>query len=55
MKNKTVLPIPAIDFTKAVPNLKKIFNKPTNIYVMPDLYFMTKFRNIPKNETQTHH
>ena len=46
MKNKTALPILAVDFTKAVPSLKKISNKPTNIYVMPDLYFTTKLREI---------
>ena len=46
MKKKTALPIPAVDFTKAVPSLKKVFNKPINICVMSDLYFTTKFRYI---------
>jgi len=46
MKNKTALPIPAVDFRKVVLRLKKFFNKPTNIYVPPDLYFTTKLREI---------
>lgn len=46
MKTKTPLPTPAVDFTKAVPSLKKIFNQNINIYVTPDAFFVTKFREI---------
>ena len=46
LKTKTVLPIPAVDFTKAAPSLKRIFNIPINIYVVPDAFFVTKFREI---------
>ena len=46
LKTKTALPIPAVDFTKAEPNLKKIFNKSTKIYVTPDSFFVTNFREI---------
>jgi len=49
-----VLPIPAVDFTKAATSLKKIFNKPTNIYITPDLYFTTKFREIFQNTKLRH-
>ena len=31
MKTKTALAIPAVNFAKAVPGLKKIFNQPLNI------------------------
>jgi len=46
MKTKTPLPIPAVDFTKAAPSLKKIFNQTINIYVTPDAFFVTNFREI---------
>jgi len=46
MKTKTALAIPVVVFTKAVPGLKKIFNQPLNIYVTPDAFFVTKFREI---------
>jgi len=46
MKTKTALPIPAVDFTKAASSLKKIFNQTINIYVTPDIFFVTKFRDI---------
>ena len=46
LKKKTPLPIPAVDFTKPAPSLKKIFNSPINIYVTPDSFFVAKFREI---------
>jgi len=46
MKNKTALPIPAVDFTKVAPSLKNIFNQNINIYVTSDTFFVTKFREI---------
>ena len=46
LKTKTPLPIPAVDFTKPAPSLKKIFNNPIKIYVTPDAFFQTKFREI---------
>ena len=46
LKTKTALPIPAVDFTKPAPSLKKIVNNPINIYVTPDSFFVVKFREI---------
>ena len=46
LKTKTPLSIPAVEFTKPAPSLKKIFNNPINIYVTPDSFFVTKFREI---------
>ena len=46
LKTKRALPIPAVDFTKAAPSLKKIFNNPINLYVRPDSFFVVKFREI---------
>ena len=46
LKTKTPLPIPAVEFTKPAPSLKKIFNNTINIYVTPDDFFVTKFREI---------
>ena len=46
LKKKTPLPIPAVDFSKPAPSLKKIFNSPINIYVTPDSFFVAKFREI---------
>ena len=46
LKTKTPLAIPAVDFTKTAPSLKKIFNSPINIYVAPDSFFVAKFREI---------
>ena len=46
LKKKTPLPIPAVDFTKPAPSLKKIFNSPINNYVTPDSFFVAKFREI---------
>ena len=46
LKTKRALPIPAVDFTKAAPSLKKIFNNPINLYVRPDSFFVVKLREI---------
>ena len=46
IKTKTALPIPAVDFTNAAPSLKKIFNNSIKIYVTPDSFSVTKFREI---------
>lgn len=45
-KSKTPLPIPAVYFTEAAPYLAKIFNNEVRIYVTPDDFFVTKFREI---------
>ena len=49
------LPIPAVGFHDAAPSLKKIFNNQLNIYVTPDQYFTTKFREIFQETKLTHH
>ena len=49
------LPIPAVGFHDAAPSLKKIFNDQLNIYVTPDQYFKTKFREIFQKTKLTHH
>ena len=49
------LPIPAVDFHDAAPSLKKIFNNQLNIYVTPDQYFTTKFREAFQKTKLTHH
>ena len=49
------LPIPAVGFHDAAPNLKKIFNDQLNIYVTPDLYFTTKLREIFQKTKLAHH
>ena len=54
LKTRTPLPIPAVEFTKPAPSLKKIFNNPINIYVTPDSFFVTKFREIFQ-KTKTRH
>ena len=54
LKTKTPLPIPAVEFTKAAPSLKEIFNSPINIYVMPDSFFVAKFREIFQNTKIRH-
>ena len=46
LRTKKALPIPAVDFTKAAPSLKKIFNNQINLYVRPDSFFVAKFREI---------
>ena len=50
------LPIPAVGFhgNYAGPSLKKIFNDQLNIYVTPDQYFTTKFREIFQKTKLTH-
>ena len=49
------LPIPAVGFHDATPSLKKIFNNQLNIYVTPDQYFTTKFREVFQKTKLTHH
>jgi len=44
--SKVSLPIPAEPFGGKVPSLRKIFNAEIKIYVTPDQYFTTKFREI---------
>ena len=44
--SKVSLPIPAVPFNGKAPSLKKIFNAEIKIYVTPDQYFRTKFREI---------
>ena len=46
LKTKNALPIPSVDFAEPAPSLKKIFNNSTKIYVTPDYFFVTKFREI---------
>ena len=50
------LPIPAVAFHSNYPgnSLKKIFNDQQNIYVTPDQYFTTKFREIFQKTKLTH-
>ena len=51
------LPIPAVSFGSAAPNLKKAFNNSIaiDIYATPDQYFTTKFREIFQKTRLTHH
>ena len=44
--SKVSLPIPAEPFEGKAPSLKKIFNAEMKIYVTPEEYFKTKFREI---------
>jgi len=44
--SKVSLPIPAVPFDGKAPSLKKIFNAEIKIYVTPDQYFTSKFREI---------
>jgi len=44
--SKFSLPIPAVPFEGKASSLKKIFNAEIEIYVTPDQYFTTKFREI---------
>jgi len=46
MKTKKALAIPAINFAETPASLKQIFNKSINIYMTPDVFFVTKFREI---------
>jgi len=50
--SKVSLAIPAVPFDGKAPSLKKIFDDAIQIYVTPDQYFTTKFREI--FQTQTH-
>ena len=52
---KSSLPIPAVGFHEAAPSLKKIFNNNMKIYITPDQYFTTKFREIFQKTKLTHH
>ena len=54
LKTKTPLPIPAVDFTEEVPSLAKIFNQDNKIYVTPEEFFVTKFRNTFQQTRLTH-
>ena len=54
LKNKTVLPIPAIDFTESALSIAKIFKKENRIYATPDESFVTKFRDIFKQTRLEH-
>ena len=51
------LPIPAVAFHGNYPghSMKRIFNDQLNIYVTPDQYFTTKFREIFQKTKLTHH
>ena len=49
------LPIPAVGFHDAAPSLKKIFNNPMRIYITPDQYFTTTFREVFQKTKLTHH
>jgi len=44
--SKVSLPIPAVPFDGKAQSLKKIFDAPIQIYVTPEQYFTTKFREI---------
>ena len=46
LSSKVSLPIPVVPFEGKAPSLKKIFNAEIKIYVTPDQYFTTKFREI---------
>ena len=52
--SKVSLPIPAVPFEGKAPSLKSIFNAEIEIYVTPDQYFKTKFREIFQ-ETKLRH
>ena len=54
LKTKTPLPIPAVDFTETVTSLAKIFNEEKRIYVTPNEFFVTKFRDIFQQTRLTH-
>ena len=45
-KTKKPLPILAVDFAEAAPSLAKIYNNEIKVYVTPDVFFTTKFREI---------
>ena len=52
--SKVSLAIPAVPFEGKAPSLKKIFNAEVKIYVTPDQYFTTKFREIFKKNKLRH-
>ena len=54
LKTKTALPIPAVDFTEPAPSISKIVNRENRIYVTPDEFFVTKFRDIFQQTRLTH-
>ena len=54
LKTKRALPIPAVDFTEPAPSIAKMFNQENRIYVTPDEFFVTKFRNIFQQTRLTH-
>jgi len=55
MKTTKGLPIPTVNFEETPASLGKIFDQPINIYVTPDLFFVTKFREIFQPTTVTQH
>ena len=54
LKNKTALPIPAIDFTEAAPSIAEICNIGNKIYAMPDEFFIIKSRDLFKQTRLKH-
>ena len=46
LKNKTALPIPAIDFTEKAPSIAEIYNIGNKIYATPDEFFVINYRDI---------
>jgi len=52
--SRVSLPIPAEHFGGKAQSLKKIFNAEIKIYVTPDQYFTTKFREIFQKTKLTH-
>ena len=54
LKTKRAMPIPAVDFTEAAPNIAKILNEENRIYATPDESFVAKFRNIFQQARLTH-
>ena len=50
INNRTLKPIPAVDFSKNIQsNIGKALNKPQNIFVTPTDFFTTQFRQIFKD------
>ena len=54
LKNKTALPIPAIDFTEKAPSIAEIYNIGNKIYATPEEFFIIKFRDIFKQTRLKH-
>jgi len=44
--SKIALLIPTIDFTESIPTLKNLLSGDFKIYVTPDQFFVTQFRDI---------